>query len=374
MIEAVFEQPLRLREALVRLRAVVVLQRLAAADDAEEMQRTTLRRGDEAAARRGREAGLDAARLVVVILSDGLTARQIVRRAEHALLGLVRRRHRVGRLGGEFLKLLTLPGPARQRNKVAHGGVVILVMQAVGIGKMRACHAKGRRLRIHERHERRDIPRDVLRHDVAGLVGGRDHHAVQQLAQRQLLALEQAGGAARCIQILQSLMADRHDVVEVSVLQRQHTRHDLRQAGGIDLFVQIHAIDERIAVQLHERRRLGLHRGVEILAEIVQRGRHLIRHGGGCLVVFSRSRGLRRRLCGVSRTRLRGIRLRSISHSLRGGRLRGIGRCVRRLREGREQQALQQQGQQDQPGQKSFFHILLQKRRGGIAAGRNCVI
>ena len=66
-------------------------------------------------------------------------------------------------------------------------------------------------------------------------------------------------------------------------------------------------------------------------------------------------------------------RSRGIGCGLRGGRLCGIGRCVRRLREGREHQALQQ-GQQDQPGQKSFFHILLQKRRGGIAAGRNCVI
>ena len=239
---------------------------------------------------------------------------------------------------------------------------------------MRACHAEGRRLRVHERHERWDIPRDVLRHDVAGLVCRRDHHAVQQLAQRQLLALEQAGGASRCIQILQSLMADRHDVVEIAVLQCQHTRHDLRQAGGIDLFVQIHAIDERIAVQLHERRRPGLHRGVEILAEIVQRGRHLIRHGGGSPAVFGRRSGLR--LGGVCRARLRRIRrrIRGIGRGLRGGRLRRIGRCVRRLRKGRKQQALQQQGQQGQPGQKSFFHILLQKRRGGIAAGRNCVI
>ena len=374
MIEAVFEQPLRLREALVRLRAVVVLQRLAAADDAEEMQRTALRRGDEAAARRRREAGLDAARLVVVILSDGLTARQIVRRVEHALLGLVRRRHRVGCLRGESLKLLTLPGPARQRNEVAHGGVVILVMQAVGIGKMRACHAEGRRLRVHERHERWDIPCDVLRHNVAGLVCRRDHHAVQQLAQRQLLALEQTGGAARCIQILQSLMADRHDVVEVSMLQRQHTRHDLRQAGGIDLFVQSHAIDERIAVQLHERRRLGLHRGIEILAKIVQRGRRLIRHGSGSPAVFGRRSGLRLRRIRRTRFRAVGRRIRGIGRGLRGGRLRGIGRCVCRLRKGRKQQALQQQGQQGQPGQKSFFHILLQKRRGGIAAGRNCVI
>ena len=279
----------------------------------------------------------------------------------------------MGCLRGEFLKLLTLPGPARQRNKVAHGGVVILVMQAVGVGKMRARHAEGRRLRVHERHERWDIPCDVLRHNVAGLVGGRDHHAVQQLAQRQLLALEQTGGAARCVQVLQSLMADRHDVVEVSMLQRQHTRHDLRQAGGIDLFVQIHAIDERIAVQLHERRRPGLHRGVEILAEIVQRGRRLIRHGSGSPAVFGRRSGLRLRRIRRTRFRAVGRRIRGIGRGLRGGRLRGIGRCVRRLREGREHQALQQ-GQQNQPGQKSFFHILLQKRRGGIAAGRNCVI
>ena len=45
-----------------------------------------------------------------------------------------------------------------------------------------------------------------------------------------------------------------------------------------------------------------------------------------------------------------------------------------RLQAQEVEQALQQQGQQGQPGQKSFFHILLQKRRGGIAAGRNCVI
>ena len=69
-------------------------------------------------------------------------------------------------------------------------------MQAVGIGKMRACHAKGRRLRIHERHERGDVPRDVLRHDVAGLVCRRDHHAVEHLLERERFALKQAGRAA----------------------------------------------------------------------------------------------------------------------------------------------------------------------------------
>ena len=65
---------------------------------------------------------------------------------------------------------------------------MILVVQTVRIGKMRAGHAELLRLSVHQLDKARRIAGDVLRNHVAGLVCGRNHNTVQQLTQAELLA------------------------------------------------------------------------------------------------------------------------------------------------------------------------------------------
>ena len=76
----------------------------------------------------------------------------------------------------------------RDNCQVTRGGVVALVVQTMGIVEVRVLAAEGVGAFVHHAHKVRDRARDVLGHHVRRVVAGADHHAVQKILQRDLLA------------------------------------------------------------------------------------------------------------------------------------------------------------------------------------------
>ena len=124
--------------------------------------------------------------------------------------------------------------------QVPGGGVVLAVMQAGGVDEVGVLTAQSRSLFIHGAHEGVHAAADLLRQNVARLVGGDDQHTLQQLLHRQHLPGPDAGGAAIRRQPLQGALRNSDWLVHgqlpaVHCLQRQQSGHDLGETGGIEL-------------------------------------------------------------------------------------------------------------------------------------------
>ena len=90
----------------------------------------------------------------------------------------------------------------------------------------------------------------MLGNDVAGIVAGDDHHTVQQIFQRHLLADLKPRNARICIQIVKRRGRDGHDVGQIAIFQREQAGHDLGQTGGIDALVRVLLIDGAARVEV----------------------------------------------------------------------------------------------------------------------------
>ena len=159
----------------------------------------------------------------------------------------------------DLAEILALERGLCDDGKIPRGGVVALVVQTVGIVEMRVGAAELIGPLVHHAYKIRHRARDMLRNDVARVVSRDDHHAVQQILQRHLLAHHQTGHAGILVQIGQRGFRDRHDVGQVPVLQRDQAGHDLGEARGIDPLVGVLLIDDTVRVEVDEQRGLGRH-------------------------------------------------------------------------------------------------------------------
>lgn len=131
--------------------------------------------------------------------------------------------------------------------KVMRRGIVIVLRQAMGIGKVRAGAAKLLRARVHALHERRDTAADILRDDVARLVRRGDHGTVEKVLEGHGLADLDVGIARALDHVGIAVFIGRDGVAQLHVaaldrLDREQQRHDLRQARGIGLGVNVAGI------------------------------------------------------------------------------------------------------------------------------------
>ena len=215
----------------------------------------------------------------------------------------------------------------RNDGQIARGGIVILIVQTVGIAEMRVEAAKFVGALVHHADKIRNGTGNMLGDDVAGVVAGDDHHAVQQIFQRHLLTDLKPCDARINVQILERGCRNGHNVGQIAVFQCQQTGHDLRQAGRIDALVRVLFIDGTARVEIDEERGLGRDR------KACPRGQQLIlRHAVVCR-------------CGIRAVALRLLRV------------------FRRLsvhREKRQRQGRQQQEHGKQQGKNlRFFHFYL---------------
>ena len=234
-----------------------------------------------------------------------------------------------------------------------------------------------RRLLVHQLDKGRLIARNVLCHDVAGLVCRRDHHAVEHLLERERFALKQAGRAAVFAQPLEGRGRDGEVVLHVAVLDREHTGHDFRQTGRIDLVVDVKLIEDRARAQLEQQTGAAVEREIRLIAEVIELARCF---GRGARPVADRLGRLDRVAVGI-RLRLGdcvGRRLGRVRRALGGGGRRA--RVVRRgfadealrdlrrllLGKGKRRQTAEQERQCQQQREKSSHKNILQKRRLGL--------
>ena len=324
-------------------RAVGAGRALAAEHDAQQAHAVLLRRGDKAVARGLGVAGLDALGILVIIAAvhRGLGVDQAVRVRERAFVGQVRGRDgvldRIADRGEELVAERFL----RDAVEVVRRGVMIVVRQAVGIDEVRAGAAELLRARVHALHERRDAAADVLRDDVARLVGRGDHGAVEKVLERHGLTDLDVGIARALDHVGIAVGIGGDGVIQLNVaaldrLDREQERHDLRQARGIGFGVDVAGIVILAAVLVDEQNAVGpelfIERGLDrVAAEDIRPLRRL----DGAL-----GHAVGRDVCGT---------------------LGRIGRIVRRaFRGGRREGRRQQQADDEQQRQNAiFFHIFL---------------
>ena len=139
------------------------------------------------------------------------------------------------------------------------------VMQAVGIDEVGAGAAQLLGPLIHQGHKGVLGSGHRLRQDAGRLVGGHQHHAVQQLLHRQHLALLDVGGAAGGVHVVDQgrrrhlLVQGQHPLVHG--LQGQQGGHDLGDAGGILGVPLVEAVQHPPGLIVHQQGRLGVHLG-----------------------------------------------------------------------------------------------------------------
>ena len=187
----------------------------------------------------------------------------------------------------------------------------------MGIGKVRAGAAELLRARIHTLHERRDAAADILRDDVARLVRRGDHGAVEKVLKRHGLADLDVGIARAIDHVGIAVVIGRYGVGELDIaalhrLDRKQQRHDLRQARGIGLGVNVAGIVILAAVLVDEHDTVGLQlfieRGLDCIAAediaALLRLHHALRRtvGRGACSGFG---GFRRGRSGVFRSKHR---------------------------------------------------------------------
>ena len=140
----------------------------------------------------------------------------------------------------------------RQYRHIPRGGVVVLVVQPIGIGKGGARHAKSRRLVVHGGHKSLQ-PAAAIRQRQGRVVAAAQHQAVQQLLHRHHLAgLEIHGGALHHV-----IIGHRDGVRQPGMLQHHQGRHDLGGACDPHTPPGVLFIQHFPAVGVHQDGRRG---------------------------------------------------------------------------------------------------------------------
>ena len=253
--------------------AVRELHGRAAEDDGHQADAVLLRGGDEAVAGVVGVPGLDAVGVFVIIAAAvaGIGVDEGVGVGERALLADVGGRHGPGdgvADGGEEVVLERLGGDERE---VCGRSVVVFIGQAMRVRKVRAGAAELGCALVHQLHEGPDRAGDMLGDDVAGLVGGGEHGAVEQVAEAHGLAGDDAGGAPVLHHALHGALAGRHlvvlrDLAALHGLHGQQHGHHLGEGGGIGPLVRVQRVIYAACLRVREQGGAGGYLGV------VQRG------------------------------------------------------------------------------------------------------
>ena len=176
-----------------------------------------------------------------------------------------------------------------------------LVVQTMGIVEVRVLAAEGVGALVHHTHKISNGPCNIFRDHIRRVIAGADHHAVQKILQRDLLADLEPHDAAVLIETRERRLVDGNDVREVAVFQRQQARHDFGQTRRIHALVCVLLIDGPPGVEVDEQRRLCRNRKAGIGGDDDLLGRFLLcrilRIAGSIGRCISGS-GCRRVFCG----------------------------------------------------------------------------
>ena len=136
------------------------------------------------------------------------------------------------RVGGDFVQ-------------IARGGVVVVVVKAVGVHEVGVLAAKLLRLFVHQLNKLVDVAvADVISEGKRRVVARRHHHRIEKVDRAHLLAdvlRKVRGGAFGVLELVENRLLDRNlGVVDVgNVLICHDVGHDLGGGGGIALLVGV---------------------------------------------------------------------------------------------------------------------------------------
>ena len=222
--------------------------------------------GGQTAPRLAGVARLDADGLSVVVADGVKAAQQAVGGVDGALRLKVGGREDVGRGADNGAEGVVLHGRLGHEEDVVSGGVVLRVVEAVGVGEMGVLHAKLLSPGVHPGHKLRLRPAHGLGQNVAGVVAGGQQVAVEQAEHRQLLPRLDFGGGAVPGQVhrLGGGGDDgvQADLARVHRVQHHQGGHNLGDGGGIAPLVGVKIVEHLPVVAVHHDGGLGVGPGV----------------------------------------------------------------------------------------------------------------
>ena len=164
---------------------------------------------------------------------------------DHALLLLVGCGHLVTIGTDDVLEGIVLHRFVGQGCQVTGGGIVVIVMQAVGVHEIGVGHSKHLGGLVHQLDELSLGAADVFGDGDGCIVTGAEDRAVEQVQHGELFTDPQAqhGGLGvqhRADALLGAVVADGDDLVQVVRCQQaQQHGHDLRGGSGVHQLVRI---------------------------------------------------------------------------------------------------------------------------------------
>ena len=143
------------------------------------------------------------------------------------------------------------------------GGVMVGVVQAVGVYKVGALHAQLLGALVHLLHEGGDVAAYGHGQDVGRLVGRVDHQAVEQVLNGDLLSGYDVGGGGVVRDVCQGggVHSDHGVHGEISPADRlngQQSGHDLGDAGRVAHLVGVHLMEDLVGIHVDEEGGGGL--------------------------------------------------------------------------------------------------------------------
>ena len=181
-------------------------------------------------------------------------------------------------------------GVFRDAQHVGGGGIVVDIVDAVGVGEMRLRCAELGGGRVHFAAEHgdgvlggqtavvRNNPADIGRRSIGGVVARRQQHRLKQRLQIKAVADAQIGAAGLRIDET-DLVAHRENGVLFGIFERDDCGEQLRHAGGVAFGVRLLAVQDGIVVDIVQH---DILRGGVVIHKAL-RQRHGDRDGRGRL-------------------------------------------------------------------------------------------
>ena len=161
----------------------------------------------------------------------------------------------VGGGGDDFAENLVLHSGGSHEVDVIGGGVVVGIVETMGVGKVSACHAQVFRSLIHALHKGLFRAAQGFGQNVTGLIARRHQIAVQQLLDGEHFALHNAGGGAALGQGHRLLggcyLGLQGELSGVNGPEDHQGGHDLGDRGGVAFFVGVVVIQDLVVVPVH---------------------------------------------------------------------------------------------------------------------------
>ena len=192
------------------------------------------------------------------------------------LVGHVRGGHGVALGVADLHELVVLHRLARDEVEVPRGRVVLGIVKARGVGKVRVLAAELRRALVHARDKGVDRAVERFAQNVARLVCRDNEHAVEQLLDRHRLTGDDVRRAAVARQTFERRLRrgdgiGQRDLALVNGLEYQQCDHHLGERCGIVLLMGIFLIENFARAGLDEK--AGLRVEIEVLIGVGARQR-----------------------------------------------------------------------------------------------------